>query len=437
MAKIAIVASGLSGRLHSSLELANRLVNEGHTIRFICSESIGEKITIHGFQCITIPEINFQFVSDEYNKPSLKQKYVHHFKNIGKHYSKGKEILNLKVYKSILKEVNPDRVLADVELHDLIFTAIALNIPVTLYHTWFSDKISVKIPSIRTAIIPGKGFEGSQLGIAFSWLKMRVKIYGRVLLNHLTLKHYRRVVLKKYAKEIGFSASNLMVNTLPPLYSFTKLPLLSFTMSEMDFPHNPPKNLRYVGPMVYDKREIKTVNNEFQDVLNDKMVSDKKLIYCSGSSVVSGDITFMKKLIEAVASNKSWVLIITLGKKISKEQLGNLPNNVHVYGWVPQLKILEKTDLCITHAGVNSINECIHFAVPMLAYSGKNFDQNGNAARIAYHAIGISGDKDVDTTETIKNNISSILEDTSYKNKMIALQSTYNMYKDKALTPLL
>ncbi len=439
---IAVAVPYLLGRLHSTFELISRLEKEGHTVTCLCSKLISEKIKNQGFSFVEIPEINFYFEDPKREALSTwSAKCKYYFKNLNNHYTYGKRILHLEEYKNIITKLMPDKVLADVELHDLIFAAIAAKIPVVLFHTWFSDKTSINLPSLRSTIIPGVGFRGTKLGIVLNWVKLRGLVYIRLYINKLKFNNYRREVFRKYAIENGFPRSNMRVSTLPPLYSFTKLPILTMAMQEMEFPHTPAKNLTYVGPMVYEKRvDVKienTLNYKISAILEEKKCLNKKLIYCSVSSFVKGDMTFLKNVISAVKNEKDWFLVMSLGAKLKQDELEPVPSNVFLFSWLPQLKVLAHADCSINHAGINSINECIHFAVPMLAYSGKYFDQNGNAARVAYHGLGIRGDKDIDDSKTINKNIYRILNEPSFKSKMIEMNTVYKSYQDRELTPLL
>jgi UDP-glucoronosyl and UDP-glucosyl transferase len=54
---------------------------------------------------------------------------------------------------------------------------------------------------------------------------------------------------------------------------------------------------------------------------------------------------------------------------------------------VPQIEVLKRAALCITHAGINTALESLAEGVPMVAIP-IGFDQPGIAARIAYHGVG-------------------------------------------------
>ncbi len=442
MAHIAIVTGLLTGRINASFEMASRLGNEGHTITYLCQPKSQKRIEENGFNCFPVSEITFDYKDPRRKaKASWVDKFKFHFAEIKSHYKEGKKILKLEEHKEVLRTVNPDLILIDTEIHDLIFTAVALKIPVKLITTWFSDTISLKSPSVRTGIIPGKGFSGTKLGVFLSWLKMRTKINARVILNKLRFENYRRWMFKKYAQEIGFDTRGMLVNTLPPLYSFTKLPVVSMSMSELEFPHKFAENIIYVGPMVYVDRKDKTVIEEdvqrLELIYREQREKNKRLIYCEVGSLAKGHLPFLKKVIEAVQDVNDYIMIMSIGPKMNKDSFEFVPDNVYLFNWVPQLQVIENSDLCISHCGINGINECVHFKTPMLLYSCKYTEGDGNSARFSYHGLGISGDIIHDSSEQIKQKIARVFEEPSFENSMDHFNALYLNYKTRRLTPLL
>lgn len=443
MAHVALIITGLRGKLNASFEIAERLRNEGHEVTYVSPKDVRAEIEEQGFRFEKAPEINFTFSepNSKNHDTSFLIRLWHHFKNWGLHFERGKELLNLEEYKSILSKVAPDRVLVDMELHDFIFTTLALKTPITLFSTWFSDKISLELPPIRTTIIPGKGFKGSKFGILLAWVYLRARFWSRLMLDYLTIRHYRRFVLLKYAKEIGFDTRTLLPNNFPPLFSYQELPIVTMAMKELDFPHDYPKNLTYAGPMIFVDREKERKNqnklNEINEVISNKIKKDLKLIYCSIGTYVTADIPFLKKVIRAVEEEPNWVLIVSLGNMADISELNDIPENVHVFSYVPQLEVLSHSDCSINHGGVNSINECIHFKVPMLIYSGNRYDQNGCAARIAYHKLGLMGNKVSEDAQAINQNIHKVLNAQEFKDALKEFNILYKVYQAKEITPLI
>ncbi|MGB7395774.1 MAG: nucleotide disphospho-sugar-binding domain-containing protein [Pricia sp.] len=482
---IAVVVSGLSGRMHSGFELISRLEGEGHRVICLCQPYTTEVVARQGFEYLEIPEINFNYSDSEKeywndNRPesdipsehkaktetqaennpnateasdltteprdgnvrsSWFQKWAAHLQNRHTRYEQGKKRLQLEIYGNIWSELRPDYALIDVELHDLIFTAYAAEISITLFHTWFSDTPSAGLPPVRTTITPGKGFSGSSPGIAFARFVDWAKIRARWLINQIKFQEYRRSTLKKYAREVGFPVQDLALSTLPPLYRFKKLPILLLALKELDFPHRMEQNIHYVGPMVYEKRQDLDPNSpdsqRLDTLFESKKATGKKLIYCAVGSLAKGDVSFLKKVIQIAGEEKDWSLILSLGRNLSQDIFSDVPKNVYLFAWVPQLKVLSHADACINHAGINSINECLHYAVPMVIYSLKYTDENGNAARMAYHGLAISGDKDEDDAETIRSNIKAVLNEPKYRKTVSKFNGMYQEYRQRKLTPLL
>ena len=445
MAHIALIMTGLTGNLNSSLEVASRLQSEGNQVTYVSIRDVKEKVEQHNIPYVQFPEINFSYslgiFSGSGNRSWIK-KLRYHLANRDNILEKSKALLHLSTYEKALMELKVDKALIDKELHDLIFVCHKLNLPVTILSTWFSNNrgTGTKLPPLRTSIIPKQGWKGSALGIFLSWMVVKLRVFARILRHRMIFKGYRRAALLQYAKEVGFPTETLVATNLPNYFSYTNLPHISFTMAEMDFPHQPGKNFKYAGPMVFDQREFglsNTIHSPIERIVKIKQEEGKKLIYCAASSLLSPDMSFIKKVVAAVEGQEQWLLLVSLGGKQSHRGLEVKSDNVHVLPWVPQMKVLKHADCCITHAGNNSVNECIHFSVPMLAYSGKRFDQNGCAARIHFHGLGIRGDKDKDSAFDIGQNIERIFNEPSFQQRMVFFNTKHQEYRKRKLTPLL
>jgi MGT family glycosyltransferase len=81
-------------------------------------------------------------------------------------------------------------------------------------------------------------------------------------------------------------------------------------------------------------------------------------------------------------------LVISLGGSAAPESLPPLPGSPIVVGYAPQLDLIEKASLVITHAGLNTTMETLGQGVPMVAIPVAN-DQPGVAARIAHAGAGL------------------------------------------------
>jgi zeaxanthin glucosyltransferase len=80
-------------------------------------------------------------------------------------------------------------------------------------------------------------------------------------------------------------------------------------------------------------------------------------------------------------------LVISLGGGSTPEQLGQLPGNPIVVAEAPQLELLSRASLTITHAGLNTALESLSYGVPMVAIPVST-DQPGVAARVKWLGAG-------------------------------------------------
>lgn len=70
--------------------------------------------------------------------------------------------------------------------------------------------------------------------------------------------------------------------------------------------------------------------------------------------------------------------MLQVGRHVDPAELGDVPDNVEVRTWVPQLAILQQADLFVTHAGAGGSQEGLATATPMIAVP-QAADQFGNA----------------------------------------------------------
>ncbi|OZH52616.1 glycosyl transferase family 1, partial [Hydrocoleum sp. CS-953] len=95
-------------------------------------------------------------------------------------------------------------------------------------------------------------------------------------------------------------------------------------------------------------------------------MTGKPLIYASLGTLVNSQVDVFDKIATACEGLDAQ-LVISLGGSATPESLPNLPGNPLVVKYAPQLELLQKATLTITHAGMNTTLECLNNAVPMVA----------------------------------------------------------------------
>ncbi len=212
--------------------------------------------------------------------------------------------------------------------------------------------------------------------------------------------------------------------------SFIGVPELLLYPPEFDFPNSAPLAWQQqLGPCVdLERKEIITENlKNFIEQAN--LEPSNRIIYCSlgtltdihlGQTTLKTD--FINKCLQIATNNPKYYFIISSGDDLNKEGDGQMfTDNVLVLNFAPQVFILKKADLFMTHGGLNSIFEGIYTETPMLIFPlNKKWDQNGAAARAIYHNVGIKTNI-TDSILKIEDQISTLLSNKSYKEAIVEM----------------
>ncbi|MEU1705486.1 macrolide-inactivating glycosyltransferase [Streptomyces sp. NPDC005706] len=104
----------------------------------------------------------------------------------------------------------------------------------------------------------------------------------------------------------------------------------------------------------------------------------EKVVLVSLGSTFTKQPAFYRECVRAFGDLPGWHLVLQIGSQVTAQELGDVPANVEVRGWVPQLAILRQADLFVTHAGAGGSQEGLATATPMIAVP-QAVDQFGNA----------------------------------------------------------
>ncbi|BAZ08325.1 glycosyl transferase family protein [Calothrix sp. NIES-4071] len=149
-------------------------------------------------------------------------------------------------------------------------------------------------------------------------------------------------------------------------------------------------------------------------------LTGKPLIYASMGTLQNR----LKWVFETIADSCKGLdvqLVISLGGSAKPESLPALPGNPLVVEYAPQLELLEKATLMITHAGMNTAMECVKNAVPMVAIPVAN-DQPGVATRIAWTRAGEFIPLNKLNVPSLRAAVTQVLTKESYKQNVLKLQ---------------
>lgn len=167
---------------------------------------------------------------------------------------------------------------------------------------------------------------------------------------------------------------------------------------------------KFVGPLI-------TERNDPCFIPLDQLKN--KVIYISLGTIFNNSLEFFKKCIEAFKDSDT-TIIMSIGKKVKKEDLGRIPDNFYIAEFVPQLEVLKRADLFITHGGMNSSNEAIYYAVPTIIVP-QSIDQPLVGKRMEELGLGKVINKKEVTPEKLRSFAKEILKHKEYKNNMLKM----------------
>jgi zeaxanthin glucosyltransferase len=145
-------------------------------------------------------------------------------------------------------------------------------------------------------------------------------------------------------------------------------------------------------------------------------LNGKPLIYASMGTLVNGLPNVYGTILEAASEFPEMQMVLSVGRNFNPDDLGRIPSNTIVVRTAPQIDLLKRAALCITHAGLNTALEALAQGVPMVAIP-VGFDQPGVAARIAYHGVGEFIEVGNLTTRRLSDLIARIKENPKYRYK--------------------
>ncbi len=111
----------------------------------------------------------------------------------------------------------------------------------------------------------------------------------------------------------------------------------------------------------------------------------RPLVYGSLGTIQNGTTHAYQAMAEAVR-DLDVQFVIALGRADAERSM-NVPPNVLIVPYAPQLRLLERAAAAITHAGYNTAIECLAAGVPMVCLPVAN-DQPGVARRVEWVGAG-------------------------------------------------
>jgi zeaxanthin glucosyltransferase len=136
---------------------------------------------------------------------------------------------------------------------------------------------------------------------------------------------------------------------------------------------------------------------------------------------MNGRLDIFRTIVAALAKHKDLQVVLSVGDQVDPMQIGPVPNNAIIVKRAPQLELLKQTEVCITHAGLNTTLESLAQGVPQVAIPVA-LDQPGVAARIADKKTGVVTSLDKLTAGHLATLLAEVLDNSTYRDNARKLQ---------------
>ena len=117
------------------------------------------------------------------------------------------------------------------------------------------------------------------------------------------------------------------------------------------------EDYKFVGALIGERPTVPDFPYEF--------LEKPSLIYISLGTVNNTNIDFYRLCLKTFGDYAGHFLM-SIGNQVSVDELGEIPDNFLVMNHVPQLDVLDKAKVFITHGGLNSVHESLLAGVPMI-----------------------------------------------------------------------
>ena len=369
MAVVAIIPLPEPGHINPTIRLARELRERGHDVKFVSAPAAATLFRQRGLPTVIASE-----------RPWVEPWEI-----------------------DFSVDLTPDVALVESTFPYLGMWAWRLGWNIINLSVLFPRGYEASVPPLGTRLLPSATAEGKRL-LREAWAAERRANTERRMLG-----------VRRLADRIGFPAH--LLDERSALGVTLRFPELALVPEVLDFPRAANPMTAYAGPCV----ELMRTEPEFDFT---QLTNGKKLVYCSVGTQVKRYPSLpgrLSTLVEAARRLPDLQVVIATGIELLEAHLSApLPSNVVLLRNAPQLAMLQRAAVMLTHGGINAINEALCCGVPLIVLPF-DIDQPGNAARIEYHGLGKCLPWEEATPDVMANAIRCMIENGAINDRVRAM----------------
>lgn len=377
------------GHLNPMLSIAHQLRSEGHSVIFLCiaPKYIEKTVARNDFPLIGVKGINMSLLPLGEFLLSLPSGFLETNNAIKLCYHR--LFFFTRAVGDVIDEIQPEVVVSDFAFPGACLAAESRKKPcVVIYHAG----LCFKGPGIPPF---GSGLRiGEELG-------KKGRLY-RFVSNHVERSVGRTVARTRKRLELPPGNGSFLARS-----SWLALVLTAEAIEAPRYPFHP--STFFIGPCFTGRKNSPEEDNFPFDLLS----PDMPRIYISLGTFFNKRIRLFRKIINALIDGH-FQLIVNAGSAFDKLHSQDLPENVLLFKNIPQLEVLPRVDVVISHGGNNTVNETLSAGKPLLVIPVGG-EQGDNAARVEYLQVGLRADRKKSTPREIRLKVRRLIEEPAFR----------------------
>lgn len=388
MSHVGVVCPNMSGHLNPMIALADSIRKRGHKVTFFLLGDLPASVGRAGFEVVPLGGKAFpveayreatETLGTLHGRAALKHTFGIGIRSAGAILQEGPDLIRKSGVEALVVDQTstPAGTVAD-----------ELGLPFATVCNALLLNPGPTVPPFFTHWHPNNAW----------WARLRNQVFWAGL-NRLYTPILKKI--QKRRRELGLSIPTSIPDAWSTRIHISQQPEV-FEFPRADLPHY----LRFVGPL---RMEGSDADIPFPW----ERLDGRPLIYASFGTLQNRVASNFETIAKACAGLNAQ-LVLSTGKGIPAQSLGELPGNPIVVDYAPQRELLKRATMVVTHAGLNTVLDALSAGVPMVAVPVTN-EQPGIAARMSWVGAGESLKHNQITAPRLRSLISRVLAEPSYR----------------------
>ncbi len=170
---------------------------------------------------------------------------------------------------------------------------------------------------------------------------------------------------------------------------------------------------RLDGSYVFSGPSISKRESHSDFPLDSLKGDDRPVVYISMGTVLAKSEPFFRLCLDAFRDG-SYQVVISAGRYMDMEFFRNAPSHIIARPYVPQLEVLQRSAVFVSHGGMNSVSEALYYDVPLVLIPHAA-DQPIIAARVEKLGAGVVLNKSRLTAVKLRDAVNQAFNEQRFK----------------------